>query len=179
MKYQIIYADPPWSYNQGMQHVKPENHYDVMNFEDILNLNVKQVVDKKGCLLFMWTTSAFMEAAIQVGNKWGFKYKSVAFVWVKHHGNPGPWTFQKTEFVLLFTKGSRPKPKGSTKEHQVLFTSKDKIHSRKPIEIIERIEKIAGEGKKCLEMFARTKREGWDVFGNEVDDSIKIEIIGK
>lgn len=165
-KYQVIYADPPWKYKQGLKHMKPDNHYNTMTTEDISTLPVRDIADDNS-LLFMWVTSPFLKEGIEIGEKWGFKYKSMTFVWVKEKGVPGPWTFQKTELCLLFTRGSRPKPKGSTKEHQLLIEAAT-IHSKKPDEIRKRIERISGENTKKIELFARNKVPGWDSWGNEI-----------
>ena len=46
-------------------------------------------------------------------------------------------------------------------------------HSRKPDEVRKRIELLFGDVPR-LEMFARSPSEGWDVFGNEVENSIDL-----
>lgn len=171
-QYDVIYADPPWSYNQGLkERNRADNHYRCLPFDEILALPVKNLA-KPNCLLFMWATSAFLQAAIQVGNQWGFQYRSMAFVWEKlGRGNPGPWTFQTTEFVLLFAKGSRPKPKGATNVHQLVRAPK-LAHSQKPEEVRTRIELIAGEDKAMIELFARKHTVGWDAHGDEITNGI-------
>ena len=46
-------------------------------------------------------------------------------------------------------------------------------HSTKPEFFQDLIEQVAEAPR--LEMFARREREGWDVFGNEVNNSIDLE----
>ena len=83
-KYQIIYADPPWRYeNNGGQGVA-EKHYKTMSVEEICNLPVKALTDKNA-VLFLWVTFPQLAEAFQVMEAWGFKYKTVGFVWVKQN----------------------------------------------------------------------------------------------
>jgi len=64
-KYQIIYVDPPWSYNdQGCQGTMA-NHYKGMKLEDIKNLPVNQIADKNS-ILFLWTTYPMLQEASEV-----------------------------------------------------------------------------------------------------------------
>ena len=46
-------------------------------------------------------------------------------------------------------------------------------HSEKPDVVADRIVHLCGDVPR-LEMFARRPRPGWDVFGNEVENSIEI-----
>ena len=65
MKYQIVYADPPWDYKGQRQHAgkgKPDTgaavaHYDTMHIEDIKSMDLKSIVDNDESLLFMWSSS--------------------------------------------------------------------------------------------------------------------------
>ena len=47
-------------------------------------------------------------------------------------------------------------------------------HSQKPNEVRIRIKELMGFDKKCIEPFAREKRNGWDSWGNEVESDIKL-----
>ena len=47
-------------------------------------------------------------------------------------------------------------------------------HSKKPIEVKKRIEQLFGNIPK-IELFAREKSYGWDVWGNEVESDIIIK----
>jgi N6-adenosine-specific RNA methylase IME4 len=81
-KYNIIYADPPWSYNGNMMNSSVTDHYSVMNINDICNLPVKNIADDN-CILFMWVTLPKLNEFMNVINSWGFEYKTTAFVWCK------------------------------------------------------------------------------------------------
>ena len=109
---------------------------------------------------------------------WGFRYKTVAFVWLKlNQGGQGWffglgfWTRGNAEICLLATKG---KPKRiSNRVHQLIISPLRK-HSQKPDEAREKIIQLVGDLPR-IELFARQKIEGWDVWGNEVDCDIDIE----
>ena len=75
----------------------------------------------------------------------------------------GYWTRSNPEMCLLATRG---KPKRLNKSTRQLVVSERREHSRKPDEMYGYIENML-EGP-YLEMFARTTRQGWDNFGNEV-----------
>lgn len=131
-------------------------------------LAMKEFFSKKAennSLLFMWTSGPFMEFAIRLGQHWGFKYVTVAFVWDKVVMNPGNYTLTQTEFCLVFKRGKIPTPRGTKNERQLL-REKRTAHSRKPSEVRTRIARMFPTQNK-LEMFARSTHKGWDAHGNE------------
>ena len=81
-KYQIIYADPPWSYQDKGCNGNCESHYKTMSIDDICNLSINKITDEN-CILFLWTTYPMLREALLVIDSWGFKYKSIGFQWVK------------------------------------------------------------------------------------------------
>ena len=111
-KYQIIYADPPWSYNDKMagHSFSLDHEYETQGLEWIKKLPVGGVADKD-CVLFLWAVSPLLPEAFEVIKAWGFKYKTIAFVWSKRYadGSPvanlGRWTMGNVEMCLLATKG--------------------------------------------------------------------------
>jgi len=171
-KYKIIYADPPWKYNDklDLQGEGAELHYKTMSVEDICKLPVKEIIDKD-CILFMWVTMPMLEVGFKVIESWGFKYKTCAFVWIKTNPKSntifkgiGRWVMGNAELCLLATKG---KPQRIVKNiSQVVMAHKNK-HSRKPDEVRNRIIRLMGDLPR-IELFARQKVEGWDAWGNEV-----------
>ena len=175
-KYQIIYADPPWQYNAGdflaqtsLVTSNDNYQYESMKFNDILSLPIASICDDN-CLLFIWTTSAFLYGAIQCGNAWGFTFSSVGFVWNKERVNPGNHTMTSCEFVLIMKHGKIPQPRGARNIKQYLSALRS-THSTKPIEIRNRITKMFPTQQK-IELFARQKTIGWDSWGNEVKNDI-------
>ncbi|MDE6021570.1 MAG: adenine methyltransferase [Ruminococcus sp.] len=176
-KYQIIYADPPWQYKvyskKGLGR-SAESHYPTMNLKDIQDLPVAQIADSD-CALFMWTTAPLLKDCFSVIEAWGFEYKTIAFAWIKLNKQAdslfwgmGHWTRSNTELCLLATKG-HPKRK-SASVHQVIISHIEE-HSKKPNQVRERIIHLLGDLPR-VELFARQKTAGWDVWGNEVDSDI-------
>lgn len=185
-KYQIIYADPPWSYNsrmalgKGAKRSSSEDYYSTMTIEDICNLDVKGISDKD-CLLFIWVTMPKLDKVFEVIKAWGFEYKTCAFDWVKRNKifneernkkrngiddfmGQGRWTRQNAELCLLATKG---KPKRiSAKVRQIIYQPLTK-HSEKPPIVRNEILELVGDLPR-IELFARQEVEGWDCWGNEI-----------
>ena len=88
-KYKIIYADPPYfrgqrmySANKNDHHVEASRHYPIMKKSALMSLPIQDICDKD-CVLFMWTTDSNLDEAIEIMKAWGFKYKTVAFIWQK------------------------------------------------------------------------------------------------
>jgi N6-adenosine-specific RNA methylase IME4 len=175
--YSIVYADPPWDYNGREQHNTAEanksasDHYNTATLEDLKKIKVASVC-AKDCLLFMWTSSPHLEQALELMKAWGFQYKTIAFVWHKQKTNPGYYTVSSVEICLVGKKGIIPSPRGARNIRQFLSEERTE-HSKKPDEIRNRIVQMFPTQKK-LELFARQRTEGWDVFGNEVEGSIKL-----
>jgi len=167
-KYQIIYADPPFSYHierdKAVLMGSAKNHYETMTLEDICNLPVQQIADKN-CYLFLWASSPTLKEALQVMERWGFKYKVVAFVWSKTNREMGLGHYTRTnhEFVLLGTKGSLERKSNKVKQWLKAPTT---VHSKKPNEIRDRITQLYGDLQR-IELFSRTIIHGWDVIGND------------
>lgn len=176
-KYQIIYADPPWSYNDKMSghSFSLDHEYQTQSLEWIKSLNVELITDKN-CALFLWATSPLLPEAFEVVKAWGFKYKTVAFCWVKQSingkqiHNLGKWTMGGVELCLLATKG---KPQRILKNVKQVVIAERTKHSKKPEEVRKRIVDLMGEISR-IELFARQKTEGWDVWGNEVSSDIDL-----
>lgn len=177
-KYNIIYADPPWRYNDKKCSGACENHYNTMNIKELCALPVANICEKD-CVLFLWTTYPMLQEAMQLINAWGFKYKSIGFLWVKENksGNGfffglGRWTRGNSEICLIAVKG---KPKRIANNISQLVFSPIRGHSQKPDEVRNRIVKLMGNLPR-VELFARQKTLGWDVWGNEVQSDIDIDL---
>jgi N6-adenosine-specific RNA methylase IME4 len=121
----------------------------------------------------MWCTDPLLPKQIPIVEKWGFVFSTVGFTWVKTNKNkmknyyfkgPGYWTRANTETCILATKG---KPKRISGNVDRLVVSERREHSRKPDRIRGDIVKLCGDLPR-IELFARQKFDGWDVWGNEV-----------
>ncbi len=175
-KYKIIYADPPWSYESGVSPRRgiwglAQYHYNTMSNEDIQNLPVSEIADKD-CMLFLWATFPNIQQALDTIKAWGFQYKTVAFVWekmdktnntLKKYGL-GWYTRSNCEVVLIGRKGKFDR--NSAAVQQVIKSTLSE-HSEKPNETRKRILKLCGDLPR-IELFARRKINGWDVWGNDI-----------
>lgn len=178
-KYNIIYADPPWQYkvySKKGQGRSAESHYATMSIEDICKLPVDKISEENS-VLFMWMTFRTLKEGLKVIEEWGFKYKTVAFVWIKRNKKTpslfwgmGFWTRANAEICILATKGN-PK-RISAKVHQVIISPIEE-HSKKPDEARKRIVDLVGNLNR-IELFARQKTDGWDCWGNEVECDIDL-----
>ena len=181
-KYNIIYADPPWAYgnfsNKGNLSKKMRNRiskygitpYNTMPLNDLKKLGIFNLAEKDAVLL-LWVTFPCLNEGLELVKAWGFTYKTVAFTWVKKNKGGNGWFFglgnytrANAEICLLATKG---------KGCEVLRKDIPQIcdlpitkHSKKPDEIRKRIIKLFGDLPR-IELFARTKIHGWDVWGND------------
>lgn len=173
-KYNIIYADPPWTYKVWSEKGSGRSasqHYKTMSKNEIQELPVKNISDND-CILFLWATYPCLEEALELIKIWGFTYKTIAFTWVKRNKKSdswfwglGHWTRSNPEICILATKG---KPKRiSSSVHSVIDTRIEK-HSKKPDEVRERIIKLVGDLPR-IELFARENHDGWDTWGDEID----------
>lgn len=177
-KYKIIYADPPWSYRDKAAAGKrgAAFKYPVMTLEDLKKLPVGGVADENS-ILFMWVTMPKLDECFEVIKAWGFDYKTVGFTWVKtnkkspgHFMGMGNWTRANAELCLIATKGS---PKRINAGVHSVVVSPLEGHSKKPDQVRDRIVVLIGDLPR-IELFARDKTEGWDVWGNEVESDITL-----
>jgi len=179
-KFSVILADPPWAFktfSKKGQGRSAERHYDTMSLADISALPVKNLA-AKDCVLLIWATMPMLPQALKVIDDWGFKFKTVAFSWMKQRRRAPPmfteqadimsglgyWTRSNCELCLLSTRG---KPKRINKDVAQAILSPVRQHSRKPDEVYGRIERLLAP--PYIELFARTAREGWTSWGNQTN----------
>jgi N6-adenosine-specific RNA methylase IME4 len=176
-KYNIIYADPPWQYNDKMKMKGvhglirgAESFYNTMNLKDICNLPIKDITADNS-MLFMWVTMPFLREAFEVIDSWGFKYKTCGYCWVKKtknnkiHLGMGHYTRGNAELCLIGIKGKKMQFK--TRSQSQIIESEIRKHSQKPDETRDKIVELCGDIPR-IELFARQHAEGWDCWGNEV-----------
>ena len=174
-KYSIIYADPPWGYQNKGTRAAASKHYGVMKLEDIKKMGVGAAggggIANGDCALFMWATFPMLKEALEVIEAWGFTYKTIAFNWVKQNKSGeglfmglGNWTRSNSEICLLAVKG-KPKRVGAGVRSVIISPLQE--HSQKPAEIRDRIIELMGDLPR-IELFARETAPGWDAWGNEV-----------
>lgn len=185
--YNIIYADPPWDYdskrigrkNGSAAYLK----YNTVGLQELKDMPVNEMTDKDA-VCFMWATVPLMPEAIELMKAWGFSYKTMV-TWEKTGGlGMGHWFRIQTEHLLIGIKG---KPKPFRHQEKNIYKHNICEHSAKPHFFRELVMKLGDKSfEKCtrLEMFARSRKgmfanyeyDGWDVFGNEVENSIRLPI---
>ena len=178
MSYSIIYADPPWNYRDKAKAGRrgASYKYKVMNLRDIINLPIRNI-SADDSVLFLWSTMPMLPSALRVIESWGFIYKTAAFTWVKKNKKAntwfwgmGNWTRSNPEICLLAIKG---KPKRMNASVHSIIDRPILSHSEKPPEVRDKIVQLCGDLPR-IELFARDITSGWDVWGDEVEESIKL-----
>jgi len=171
-KYNVVYADPPWQYNTGINTLDAvtDAHYSTMNLEAVckypasLGLNVQD-----NAVLFLWVTNPFLVKALDVVKAWGFEYKS-QIVWIKtdlKRPGVGYYVRGRHEMLWICTRGSfTPLDKNISPPIGSVLEAPVREHSKKPDEAYSIIETLY---PNCtyVELFARGKRDGWESFGDE------------
>jgi len=179
-RFGVICADPPWEFEvysgKGKQR-SPERHYDTWPLVRIKALPVGALA-ADDCALLLWGVWPNLDVALEVVGAWGFKYQTAGLLWVKTkegaesvaldgtglHWGMGYHTRANTEPCLLATRGCPRRL--SADIHQVIVAPVG-AHSEKPDEAYSRIHRLYPG--PFLELFGRKRRDGWTVWGNEVD----------
>lgn len=151
--------------------------YKCMRAVEIYDVPVGDITDQN-CILFMWATYPMLPEALHTIKAWGFRYKTNGFTWIKLNKKKqtpffgmGRWTRRNSEICLLATVG---KPKPIRHDIFELVHSPIRGHSEKPEIIKTKIVELCGDLPR-IELFARKETEGWDVWGDEVTNSIELK----
>lgn len=176
-RYEIIYADPPWSYyGDPNKDQAAGKHYRLMDRQEIAAIAVRAMAADRA-VLFLWATCPRLHDAMYVMAQWGFYFRGVAWVWVKTRNDGGIIAGQgirpsivkpTTELVLAgsMTAKGRPLPLLTESMGQVVLAPRGR-HSEKPAIIRDNIVKLYGDRPR-VELFARDRVPGWDCWGDEV-----------
>jgi N6-adenosine-specific RNA methylase IME4 len=166
-RYSIIMADPPWDVQQRGA-LGAQRHYDLMTLERIKAMPVADLATDNAHL-WLWVTNATLRDGYDVMEAWGFTPRS-PLTWIKPRFTLGVYLRNATEHLILGTRGKAP----------VHFNSQPtwmfaplQDHSHKPEEQYAVIERVSGDGPK-LELFARRRQPGWDVWGDQVNSDVEI-----
>lgn len=170
--YRCVVVDPPWTwatYSEAGLDGRPQ-HYDRMSDRQIAELPIKSLLDPAGAWVFLWSTSPKAPFALTLAESWGLRFSGRAFSWVKLNRNGTPFmglgltTRKNLEDCWLLRTG---KPERLARDVCEVVMAPRREHSRKPVEVMERIERFCPGPR--LELFAREKRLGWDSWGRETD----------
>ena len=158
----LVLADPPWRYDFAETDSRQiENQYPSATVDEII---AHKPDTEQDCVLLMWATVAKLREAFEVMDGWGFEYKTHA-VWDKEKIGMGYWFRGQHELLLVGTKGQASPPDAEHRVSSVFREARGK-HSAKPQCVYEWIEAAFPDSLK-LEMYCRSPRAGWAVFGNE------------
>jgi N6-adenosine-specific RNA methylase IME4 len=185
-RYRTIVVDPPWAYEgfasdptsgrglaaeQRLAPVVEPLPYPSMPLDEITALPVPQLA-AADCRLFLWTTSRYLPFAFSLLAHWSFVYRQ-ALVWHKT-GNPTPFGGSvgpnHAEFILVATRGKPPVL--SRWKSSVVAAPSSRRHSAKPEAFLDLVEQVSPG--PYLELFARRNRLGWDTWGNEALEMVKL-----
>lgn len=203
MQYQLIYADPPWQYNNKASRAAANKHYPTLSIEQLKQLPVPAITDTNA-VLAMWYTAAFSQEARDLAEAWGFKVKTMKlFTWIKlnkcYQDNINKQLkkadhIDATKVLELITSQTRfglgnytransedcliaVKGKGLARLNssisQVIYAPIGR-HSEKPHEARIRLEQLYGDVPR-IELFCRQNAAGWDAWGNECINSLEME----
>tara|TARA_Y100000034_G_C6625317_1_gene272745 strand:- start:29 stop:553 length:525 start_codon:yes stop_codon:yes gene_type:complete len=167
-KYNIIYVDPAWNVKNGWSSTSrlPQNlPYPTMSLKEIENLPIKNI-SEKNCKLFIWTINKYLPETFNIIKKWDFNY-STTLLWIKKPRGYGlGGAFATNVEYLIYAK--RGKVNFKKKNNTCWWHFDRSEHSKKPNFYRDLISKTFNEKDKKIELFARTKVDGWDCWGNEV-----------
>lgn len=166
--YNVISIDPAWNYEGENKNItsydangrRVANPYPEMSTQEIKDIKLPLMSDS---VVFLWTTHKFLPDAFDILKNWNLDYKAT-LVWNKEKIGMGAWFRMQCEFCLVGIKG---KPYWDNTTYRDIINEPRRQHSRKPDAFFDMVDKIT-LGRK-LEYFSREKREGWDVFGNDVN----------
>lgn len=168
-KFRVLYADPPWAFNNSGFPQSAEQHYptltsnDIANFKDSKGNKPESLVSEGETVLFLWVPEALIPEGMEVIDAWGFEYKA-QLIWLKPKSpGIGWWVNSKHEVLCLAANGEGLQP---AKKYDSTFQAEVTDHSRKPSLVYEMIE--AMYTGPYIELFARNIRPGWESWGNEV-----------
>jgi N6-adenosine-specific RNA methylase IME4 len=170
-QYHIIYADPPWQYNDKREtgdhreSTGAEHHYPTMSIDALKEMPVRDMA-AKDCALFCWATFPLLPDALDLVKAWGFTYKT-AFVWDKGRGAFGHYHNAAAELLIVATRGSGT-PQTDKRADQVQSFASER-HSRKPEEWRQLIYSLYPSGPR-IELFRRGDApKGWHIWGAEIE----------
>lgn len=161
-EYEVIAIDPPWPYGtaydpEGRRAASP---YPEIALEALAEMKLPAAQD---CILWLWTTHAFMRAALALLDTWEFREVAI-LTWVKDRMGLGQWLRSQSEFCIMAVKGT---PRVNLSNQTTVLNGPMREHSRKPDEFYQLVEGLVEEEDRKADIFGREQRNGWDVFGNE------------
>ena len=176
MRYQHTICDYPWWYpernNPNTKFGTGARKYRLEKTEAACEFPVQDIASIDSCMLWFWATGPRLEDAFKIINTWGFKYTTLAFVWIKVNKDksirkgPGHYTASNAELVLLAYRGHPQLPYHKLEPQVILAPIRG--HSHKPLHVHRYIEYNWPSDTK-IELFATQTRPGWTCLGDTID----------
>lgn len=165
-RYKTILADPPWQYKDKASPKHGRCPYPTMPLKEIINLKVKEIAEEQSHL-YLWVTNSFMEDGFKVLRAWGFEPKTIITWFKPNYLGLGHYWRNNTEHCLFGVRGGC---KTIRKDIWNAIVAPKRNHSAKPIEFYGLVEEMSEAPR--IELFCRSKRIGWDSWGNEIKSDI-------
>ena len=170
-KYGTLVVDPPWDY--GNKTGRHGVSYKTMTLEQVCAFDIQRWLPEGPCHLYLWVTDAYAGDVYQVTRAWGFDPKAW-LVWVKDRIGMGNYYRHQHEFCVFAVRGRQ---RLKRMDASTVFKAKNTGHSAKPAAFYDIVESCSPG--PYIDVFGRTLRAGWDVFGDEVNSEYQLRIIGR
>lgn len=175
--YDIFYSDPPWDQKKGNARKCRPNQgkaldYPTMNVCECIQVQMpffENAAEKYN--VFMWAIDKYLHEVEAEMKKLGYALHA-RIIWDKTNGVAPAFTVRFShEYLLWFYKpGKMLKPKAETRgKYTTVMREQSTYHSHKPICAYEMLEDMFPSANK-IELFARNQREGWDCWGDQVNE---------
>ncbi len=173
-KYQTIVIDPPWTVKNNLKDLRyyrtgKKMPYPLMSDDEILNFPIDNFADDR-CDLFLWSITSKIPLCFEILKAWNFRYMDF-FAWDKKIGVPVNGVYRRVEWIVYAYRGKM----GINKKGKFIpsmFDEKRGRHSRKPDILYDTLRKNTREPR--IDIFAREKRNGFNVWGNEIGNRVKL-----
>lgn len=165
-RYGTAIIDPPFETGQRGTY-GAVNHYPLMSVDEIKRMPVGDLLQENSHI-WLWVSNQTLKIGFSVLEAWGYSPKSI-FTWCKLRMGLGVYLRNGTEHAILGVRGRAP-VKYKAQMNWGIFPVQD--HSHKPEEFHKIVERVSPG--PYVELFARRKMPGWDVWGNEVSSDLEI-----
>lgn len=166
-RYRCIVLDPPWEgADSGDENPigRGDPAYATMRLPEIAALPLPDLMEPDDCHVYLWVTNRILPLAFSLLEPWGLRYITT-LTWCKPSIGVGRYYRNNTEHALFCMTGTRVLARADV---GTWFEAKRQgRHSTKPSEFYSMVEDCSPGPR--LEMFARAPRDGWTVWGGEVD----------
>lgn len=166
-KYRTIVVDPPWRYD-NQSDSKQKARYRTMSFAEVVEgklsetRNIRDWFPEDVGHLYLWVTDAFVGDVFQITRAWGYDAK-VTLVWDKQRIGTGNYFRHAHELCVFAVRGTL---RLNRLDASTVIRAPATRHSEKPDAFYSLVETCSPG--PYLDVFARTCRPGWDVYGDEV-----------